>query len=131
MRGIETFKALAEGKVVYFPEAGIMYKFTDDRTLMAKSDRGHKWNIQTSAGVGLWEDDCEIVEGYNLTFNQAVKAMMVHGYVCECEAEEYGKFRFNFERSLFEEYPKTPKNLGWTATNVWLDLQTAKWKVVE
>lgn len=69
-------------------------------------------------------------EEYNLTFLEAMREL-ANGHVCECEAEEYGKFRFNFERSLFEEYPKTPKNLGWTATNVWLGLQTAKWRVVE
>lgn len=131
MKGAETFKALAEGEVVYFPDAEISYKLTPDGVPMCKWDMDSTWKKCDVLKHGVWEDECEIGEEYDLTFKEAVEAMMVHGHVCECEAEEHGKFRFNFKRSLFEEYPKTPKNLGWTATNVWLDLQTAKWKVVE
>lgn len=66
MRGAETFKALAEGKTVHFPDAGLMtgmkYRLDADGVPYCKWDTDSTWKRCDVLRHGLWEDECEIDE---------------------------------------------------------------------
>ena len=128
MRGKETFKALAEGKVVFCPYTKNLYmmdEFGDLRSTCAGSDRD--WALVCSTGTSLWTEECEILEDYTeyvYTFKEAMR-LMLSGFSMANEVNPECVYRFNMygwflQHALIEE----------TATLSAEEVE-AKWRVVQ
>lgn len=88
-----------------------------------------KFNNGTCERITL--EDCEVVDEYPLTFEQALRAML-DGKVVEVERLDFiprFSYRFNRELSCFEFYSTSDDK--WWMTHISECEQSCKWKVVE
>lgn len=128
MKGRETFKALAEGKVVFCPYTGELYMVDEFGDLRSKhAGSGRDWALVCSTGSGLWTEEYEVMEGfteYRYTFKEAMR-LMLSGFSMANEVNPECVYRFNMygwflQHALIEE----------TATLSAEEVE-AKWRVVK
>lgn len=128
MKGRETFKALAEGKVVFCPSTVHLYRMDEAGCLKSKRT-GSDWswvNVLT-AGYDLWTEECEVMADhteYVYSFREAMRLMLL-GHRMENEVNPECVYRFDefgefLQHALIEE----------TATLSAEEIE-AKWRVVE
>ena len=88
-----------------------------------------KFNNGTCERITL--EDCEVVDEYPLTFEQALRAML-DGKIVEVDRLDHKSnvsYRFNHESSWFEFYAISDGK--WWMTHISECEQSCKWKVVE
>lgn len=129
MKGAETFKALAEGKTLYFPDAEISYKLTPDGVPMCKWDMDSTWKKCDVLKHGVWEDECEIGEEYDLTFKEAMQ-VAINGHKIANDYSNAFAYRFNDKGELLGGNI-TQNGLFYDLCDVPIEEIRAKWKVVE
>ena len=124
MKGRETFKALAEGRTVYFPIRKMRFKMDSDGNLLVWSALCDKWGICDAVCGWVWMNECEIAKEYHLSFKDAMNEAM-HGKMVANECYPEYEFRFDEFGRLLHHGP-------WEKTTMLTEDEIeAKWRVVE
>lgn len=128
MKGRETFKALAEGKVVFCPSTVHLYRMDEAGCLRSKRT-GSDWswvNVLT-AGYDLWTEECEVMKDYTeyvYTFKEAMRLMLM-GFRMSNEVFSECVYRF-------DEFGKFLRKVSWEETAMLTEDEVeAMWRVVE
>lgn len=127
MRGAETFKALAEGKIVHFPGTGIKYKLNADGIPYCKWDDRYTWELCESIRHGLWEDECEVVDEFDLSFKDAMQAA-INGHRIAHETFYKDIYFFDDKGRLCTDHEDYGRG---DFLSLYKQHVTGKWKVVE
>lgn len=128
MKGRATFKALAEGKVVFCPSTVCLYMMDEFGCLRSKR-AGSDWNWVSviSARSDLWTEECEVMEDYTeykYTFKEAMRLMLM-GFHMGNEAFSECVYRF-------DEFGRFLRKVSWEETAMLTEDEVeAKWRVVE
>lgn len=128
MKGKETFKALAEEKVVFCPYTGELYMVDEFGELRHKhAGSGRDWALVCSTGSSLWTEEYEVMKDYTeyvYTFREAMRLMLL-GHRMENEVNPECVYRFD-EFGRFLQHALIRETATLSAEEV-----EAKWRVVE
>lgn len=121
MKGRETFKALAEGKTVYFPIRNMRFRMDSDGNLLVWSALCDNWGACGAICGWVWMDECEIAKGYPLSFKDAMNEAM-HGKKVANEYLPEHQYCFGKDGQLM---------CDGEVEKIYIEEIKAKWRVVE
>lgn len=121
VKGRETFKALAEGKTVYFPIRNMRFKMDSDGNLLVRTKSCDNWEVCGAVCGWVWMDECEIAKEYPLSFKDAVNEAM-HGKRVANEYLPELQYHFDKDGQLM---------CDGEVEKIYAEEIKAKWKVVE